>query len=163
MHQILRKLANAPPNCATYIRFLNVMLVGGFNPIRKNNMLVKLGIFPKVGLKLKKIFETTGHVERTVLVPRLIDKVSFHLSYEHYNLKPPPSMFLFFQPYPPINSTTRLAWTQRKTPEALLASVNISTSCIGHNGWKAHPCTCPKESTQLQVKDLQLEQFWIQV
>ena len=120
MHQILRKLANAPPNCATYIRFLNVMLVGGFNPIRKNNMLVKLGIFPKVGVEIKKIFETTGHVERTVLVPRLIDKVSFHLSYEHYNLKPPPSMFFFFPTLPShqLHNSTRLDSTEnsRGTP-----------------------------------------------
>ena len=32
----------------------------------------------------EKTFETTGHVDRTVLVPWLIGKVLFHLSYEHY-------------------------------------------------------------------------------
>ena len=30
------------------------------------------------------MFETTGHVERTVLVVWLVGKVLFHLSYEHY-------------------------------------------------------------------------------
>ena len=30
------------------------------------------------------MFETTGHVDRTVLVLWLVGKVSFHLSYEHY-------------------------------------------------------------------------------
>ena len=47
------------------------------------------------------MFETTGHVDRTVLVLWLVGKVLFHLSYEHYMglqiggnqniFKPPPS------------------------------------------------------------------------
>ena len=43
-----------------------------FQPIWK--ILVKLGIFPQIGVKIKKI-ETTGLVDRTVLVPWLIGNV----------------------------------------------------------------------------------------
>ena len=48
---------------------------------------------PRFGVKIKNLFETTGRVERTVLVRWLLGKVSFHLSYEQY-LKPPPSYML---------------------------------------------------------------------
>ena len=40
-------------------------------------------IYPIVGVNIKKN-ETTGHVDRTVLVPWLVGKGLFHLSYEHY-------------------------------------------------------------------------------
>ena len=41
-------------------------------------------ISPTFGVNIPKSFETTGQVDRTVLVPWLVGKVSFHLSYEHY-------------------------------------------------------------------------------
>ena len=60
---------------------MNTYLVGGFNPLK--NISQNWIISPTRG-ENKHIFETTGHVERTVLVPWLVGKVSFHLSYEHY-------------------------------------------------------------------------------
>ena len=39
-----------------------------------------MGIFPNFRGENKKMFETTGHVDRTVLVLWLVGKVSFHLS-----------------------------------------------------------------------------------
>ena len=66
---------DSPPNIT------NVFQVGGFNPFEKYAR--PIGWFCQVRVKIN-MFETTGHVERTVLVAWLVGKVLFHLSYEHY-------------------------------------------------------------------------------
>ena len=57
-------------------------LGGGFNT--NWTILVKLHHSPGIGVKIKML-ETTGHVNRTVLVPWCLGKVLFHLSYEVWN------------------------------------------------------------------------------
>ena len=121
----------APPKIHTLIYVSQCYTIVGGWTTHPKNMLVKLGIIPEVRGEntAKKIFE---------LPPLSFRYFCSNLTLRHQ-----------------LHNSTRFNSSTVLTPEALLASVNISTSCIGHNSWKAHPCTCPKESTQLQVKDLQ--------